>query len=199
MEMSSNQDLQKAHRISGHNGRNRVHKSLFCKKYTGSPGIMVRTVCTNLCFAKSTPDLRAKWPKSCAQIAALQKMHRISGHNGKNHVHKSQFVEKSYLSGVADMFYEELKHIIRSVLEQGLGGQSLMEVLTANINPTEIYASDDMLVTDSYFSLLHYATGEEMLTDAEWKYFLDCLNGNRVYNLDEKLQMTDKNNIGGSV
>ena len=110
--------------------------------------------------------------------------------------YKSQFVEKSYLSGVADMFYEELKHIIRSILEQGLGGQSLMEALTANINPTELYASDDMLVTDSYFSLLHYAIGEEIVTDAEWKYFLDCLNGNRVYNLDEKLQMIDKNNIG---
>ena len=116
--------------------------------------------------------------------------------NCRNVLYKSQFVEKSYLSGVADMFYEELKHIIRSVLEQGLGGQSLMEVLTANINPTEIYASDDMLVTDSYFSLLHYAIGEEIVTDAEWKYFLDCLNGNRVYNLDEKLQMIDKNNIG---
>ena len=114
-------------------------------------------------------------------------------------VTKSKSVKKSYLSGVTDMFYEELKQIIRSVLQQGLSGQSLMEVLTANVDPTIIYGSDDMLVTDSYFSLLHYATGEEMLTDAEWKYFLDCLNGNRVYNLDEKLQMTDKNNIGGSV
>ena len=74
-----------------------------------------------------------------------------------------------------------------------------MEALTANVNPTEIYALDDMLLSDSYFSLLHYATGEEMLTDAEWKYFLDCLNGNRFYSLDEKLQMTDKNSIGGSV
>ena len=97
------------------------------------------------------------------------------------------------------MYYEELKQIIRSVLQQGLSGQSLIDALTANVNPTEIYASDDMLVTDSYFSLLHFATGEEMVTDAEWKYFLDCLNGNRVYNLEEKLQMTDKNRIGGSV
>ena len=97
------------------------------------------------------------------------------------------------------MYYEELKQIIRSVLQQGLSGQSLTEALTANVKPTEIYASDDMLVTDSYFSLLHYATGEEMVTDAEWKYFLDCLNGNRFYNLEEKLQMTDKNSIGGSV
>ena len=94
------------------------------------------------------------------------------------------------------MFYEELKQIISFVLQQGLSGQSLIEALTANVNPTEIYASDDMLVTDSYFSLLHYAIGEEIVTDAEWKYFLDCLNGNRVYNLDEKLQMIDKNNIG---
>ena len=97
------------------------------------------------------------------------------------------------------MFHEELKQIIRSVLQQGLSGQSLMEVLTANVDPTEICASDDMLVTDSYFSLLHSATGEEILKDAEWKYFLDCLNGNRIYSLDEKLQMTDKNSIGGSV
>ena len=97
------------------------------------------------------------------------------------------------------MIYEVLKQIIGSVMEQGLSGPVLMAALTANINPSEIYESDDMLVTDSYFSLLHFATGEEMVTDAEWKYFLDCLNGNRVYNLEEKLQMTDKNSIGGSV
>ena len=88
------------------------------------------------------------------------------------------------------MFYEELKQIIGSVLQQGLRGQPLMEVLISNPNPAEIYASDDMLVTDSYFSLLHFATGEEMVTDVEWKYLLDCLNGNRTYNLDEKLKMT---------
>ena len=97
------------------------------------------------------------------------------------------------------MYYEELKQIIRSVLQQGLSGQSLMDALTANVNPTEIYASDDMLVTDSYFSLLHFATGEEMVTDAEWKYLLECLNGNRIYSLDEKLKMTDENSIRRSV
>ena len=73
------------------------------------------------------------------------------------------------------MFYEELKQIIRLVLQQGLSGQALMDVLTTDVNPTEIYASDDMLAMDSYFSLLHYASGEEVVADAEWKYFLDCL------------------------
>ena len=65
----------------------------------------------------------------------------------------------------------------------------LMEALTANVNPAELYVSDDILVTDSYF-LLHFATGEEMVTDAEWKYLLDCLNGNRIYSLHEKFKMT---------
>ena len=97
------------------------------------------------------------------------------------------------------MFYEELKQIIGSVLQQGLSGQSLMEVLTANVDPTIIYGSDDMLVTDSYFSLLHFATGEETVTDAEWKYFLECLNGDRDYSLDEKLQMSNQSGTGGSV
>ena len=38
------------------------------------------------------------------------------------------------------MFYEELKQIIRLVLQQGLSGQALMDALTADVNPTEIYA-----------------------------------------------------------
>ncbi len=111
----------------------------------------------------------------------------------------SGFVAQSFLAGAADMFYEELKQIIGYVLQQRLSGQPLMEVLTTNVNPTEIYASEDMLVTDSYFSLLHFATGEEMVTDAEWKYLLECLNGNRIYSLDEKLKMTDENSIRRSV
>ena len=88
------------------------------------------------------------------------------------------------------MFYEELKQIIGLVLQQSLSGQSLMKTLTAKVNSEAIYASDDMLVTDLYFTLLHYATGEEMVSDAEWKYFLDCLNGNKDYNLDVKLQIS---------
>ena len=97
------------------------------------------------------------------------------------------------------MFHEELKQIIKSVMEQGLSGKALTAVLSAKINPAEIYESDDMLVTDAYFSLMHYATGEETVTDAEWKYFLGCLNGDRDYSLDEKLQMSNQSGTGGSI
>ena len=86
-------------------------------------------------------------------------------------------------------------------MSPGLQGDWIVKARSkyTKFNPAEIYASDDMLVTDSYFSLLHFATGEEIVTDAEWKYLLDCLNGNRIYSLDEKLKMTDENSIGGSV
>lgn len=97
------------------------------------------------------------------------------------------------------MFHEELKQIIKSIMEQGLSGKDLTAVLIAKINPAEIYESDDMLVTDAYFSLLHYATGEEIVTDAEWKYFMACLNGDRNYSLDEKLRKTDPNNLDSTV
>ena len=37
------------------------------------------------------------------------------------------------------------------------------------------------------------------LSDKLWKYLQDYLNGNKVNNLEEKLQMTDKNIIDGLV
>ncbi len=42
-----------------------------------------------------------------------------------------------------------------------------MKMVTGKMNPTEIYTSDDILLTDSHFSFLHYESGEEMVTDDE--------------------------------
>ena len=41
--------------------------------------------------------------------------------------------------------------------------------------------------------------GEGNGRGAKWKYLRDYLNGNKVNNLEEKLQMTDKNIIDGLV
>ena len=57
------------------------------------------------------------------------------------------------------MFYKELKQITRSVLQRDLGGQALTKKLAAYDSPAEIFTSDDMLVTDSYLSLMHYDAG----------------------------------------
>lgn len=91
------------------------------------------------------------------------------------------------------MLYEKLKQIICLVINQDLNGQALMDMLIEKINPNEVYESDDVLVTDSYFSLLHYAFGEEMVTDNEWKYFLECFNGEKIYSLDNKQNIKGEN------
>lgn len=35
--------------------------------------------------------------------------------------------------------------------------------------------------SDIYFTLMHYASGEEQITDAEWVYFLQCLKEKEVF------------------
>ena len=55
-----------------------------------------------------------------------------------------------------------------------------------------IYESDDMLLTDVFFSLKHYASGEEEISENEWLLFMACLLGEREYNIDEKKRITSE-------
>jgi hypothetical protein len=87
------------------------------------------------------------------------------------------------------MFYEEFKRLISAVLRQGLRGEALADALAKSVDCTKIYESEDRLAADAYFSLLHYAAGEEEIPPAEWEYFLDYLNGDREYNLEDKLKI----------
>ena len=87
------------------------------------------------------------------------------------------------------MFYEEFKRLISAVLRQGLRGEALADALAKSVDCTKIYESEDRLAVDAYFSLLHYAAGEEEIPPAEWEYFLDCLNGDREYCLEDKLKI----------
>jgi len=87
------------------------------------------------------------------------------------------------------MFYEEFKRLISAVLRQGLRGEALADALAKSVDCTKIYESEDRLAADAYFSLLHYAAGEEEIPPAEWEYFLDCLNGDREYSLADKLKL----------
>ena len=87
------------------------------------------------------------------------------------------------------MYYEEFKRLIGAVLRQGLRGEALADALAISVDCTKIYESEDRLATDVYVSLLHYAAGEEEIPQAEWEYFLDCLNGDREYHLEDKLKL----------
>ena len=87
------------------------------------------------------------------------------------------------------MFYEEFKSLIGAVLHQGLRGEAQADALAKSVDCTKIYESEDRLATDVFFSLLHYAAGEEEIPPAEWEYLLECLDGDREYNLEDKLKL----------
>ena len=75
---------------------------------------------------------------------------------------------------------------LAALLEAAL---ALADALAKSVDCTKIYESEDRLAADAYFSLLHYAAGEEEIPPAEWEYFLDCLNGDREYRLEDKLKI----------
>ena len=56
----------------------------------------------------------------------------------------------------------------------------------------QIYDSDEELITDAFFTLKHYASGEEEVSKDEWMYFLECLAGKREYNMEAKMSITTK-------
>ena len=87
------------------------------------------------------------------------------------------------------MYDEEFRRLIGAVLRQSLRDEALADALAKSVDCTKIYESEDRLATDVYFSLLHYAAGEEEIPPAEWNYLLECLNGDREYSLEDKLKL----------
>ena len=67
-----------------------------------------------------------------------------------------------------------------------------MNCLLDNVNCEKIYDSDDLLISDVYFSLKHYASGEEKVDDKEWLYLLKCLTKENEYSIQEKMSITTK-------
>lgn len=62
----------------------------------------------------------------------------------------------------------------------------MREYLINNFDYEKIYDCNEMIITDVFFSLKHYAEGEENIEQAEWIYLLECLEGKRTYNLEDK-------------
>lgn len=90
------------------------------------------------------------------------------------------------------MYHEELKEIIELVLKGNVERYVLMEYILNNFDCEKIYDSNDKVVTDVFFTLKHYASGEEEISNKEWSYFLDCLEGKCEYNIEEKMRIIAK-------
>ena len=90
------------------------------------------------------------------------------------------------------MYTNELKMLIEKIVIGNIEKKKLEEYLIDNFDCELIYETDEELITDSYFSLKHYASGEEDISQEEWLFFLECLEGRRKYNANEKMRITTK-------
>ena len=84
----------------------------------------------------------------------------------------------------------EIIEILKNINEKYLlGNKNKNEVekeLIDNIDCDEIYIIDDLLITDCYFALKHLVEEVNETSIVELKYFQECFNDLRKYNLDEK-------------
>lgn len=90
------------------------------------------------------------------------------------------------------MYHNEIKKIMEKLVKGDIDKYVLMEYLINNFDCEKIYDSDEEMITDAFFTLKHYASGEEDVSEGEWLYFLECLEGRREYNIEEKMRITIK-------
>jgi hypothetical protein len=68
----------------------------------------------------------------------------------------------------------------------GVDKALIIDDLINRIDPGELYEIDDLEITDCYFAIKHLTEDKYETTPKELKYFLECFNGERKYNLEEK-------------
>lgn len=90
------------------------------------------------------------------------------------------------------MYKKEMQEIITKVIEGNVDKKKLTEYIIKTFDCEKIYESGEMMITDAFFALKHYASDEERITMEEWLYFLECLLGEREYNLEEKISILTK-------
>lgn len=90
------------------------------------------------------------------------------------------------------MYHNEMKKVIEKVVKGNIDKYVLMDYLMDSFDCEKIYDSDEELITDAFFTLKHYAVGEEEVSKDEWLYFLECLEGRREYNIEDKMRITTK-------
>jgi len=102
-----------------------------------------------------------------------------------------------------------MNHIIQEYLAQKITRiQAREQVLYSDVTNYVNYEVDldtdpnDLLIADCYYTVMHLTHTDYETTDEEMKYFSECFNGKRIYNMDEKNAMlreyyaTQKNTNG---
>lgn len=81
--------------------------------------------------------------------------------------------------------YEELKKILFLIMKKEISPEEVDDLLVHKVDCVEIYSSDDTLLTDLYFTIKHFALGEEEITEKELEYFKECIDGKRKHSFED--------------
>lgn len=81
-------------------------------------------------------------------------------------------------------FKSVLQDIVLKITTGIISKEEIEERVQNELELKDIWESNDILITDCYYSLKHME--EEKISIDEWKYFLECFNGYRQYNLADK-------------
>lgn len=84
----------------------------------------------------------------------------------------------------------ELLEILRSLVREVIQGETPRERIRLRVweelDTREVWNMDELFITDCYYALKHME--EEVISPWEWRYFQECLEGKRTYQLEEKLR-----------
>jgi hypothetical protein len=86
-------------------------------------------------------------------------------------------------------YYSEFTILLSEIKNKEVLKEMINEYLVNLIDCEYIYESDDSLLSDVYFTLKHYAIGEEGITSEEIEYFLECLNGKKIHSFEDKMSI----------
>lgn len=88
------------------------------------------------------------------------------------------------------MYYSELIQIIDEILNGKIDRKNIGKYLIETFDYERIYDSDDELLTNAFFTLTHYASGEEEINKTEWTYLMDCLMGKSEFSIEKRYVTT---------
>ena len=88
-----------------------------------------------------------------------------------------------------------MKCIIHNYLNHSINRNQAVEQLVYSVATDYVVnvdvnsESDSFKIVDCYYAIKHLTHDSYKTTDEEIRYFNECLNGKRIYNVDEKNDM----------
>ena len=85
-----------------------------------------------------------------------------------------------------DKHYLIFRQMLEGYINNKTSKEEINAILINEVDVELVLNTEDTLLNDMYFSLLHYSIGEEEFTVKEAYYFLECLSGIRKHSFEDK-------------